>query len=174
MTIAIYKPLPLKINNSFLINYFYKNKNHMMKKYKWNGTWELDKFPNHIEREYYVSKNMSYKNYSNIFNKVLKIECESYEYIHMPPGYFMDIHIDAFCYGSRIGILLEGSANLDFYDKEEEDFKYNCSYDYKYPMLFDIRKYHNVSNGDEWRLSFFFNFKETYDIALKKLEYLWI
>ena len=106
----------------------------------------------------------------NRFQNSVMDEWETYEFVYMPSGYVMDIHKDNYNLGSRIGILLEGEASLDFFD---DDLNPTVSFDYSLPALFDIRVFHNVTNTDPgWRLSFFINFKETYDIKLKELEYL--
>lgn len=175
----MYVPLrKFDIDKQGLIDYYYANKDRIMETYSWTseekGKWEADDKFQHEEsvaRPYYVSKHLTFENYGDIFNKYMpEIKCKSYEYIQMPPDYYMDIHIDNFTLGSRIGVLLEGTAGLTFYFQNgEQDFQKYDEYDYKNTVLFDIRQYHNVQNSNEWRLSFFINFEETYGHMYDKM-----
>ena len=77
----------------------------------------------------------------------------------------MVIHKDLSLIKSRIGCLLEGSAEILFYDEDENVID---RYDYAEDILTDVQVKHSVVNNDEWRLSFFANFEESCD-EVKKL-----
>lgn len=152
-----YQPLSkLKYSKQGLIDFFYNNKESLLRPYTHKDkTWP-----------FFVMSPLPYDQYSDILKKLVDIECRGYEFVYMPCGYEMDIHKDNYNLGSRIGILLEGQAGLDFFDN---DLNPTVSFDYSLPALFDIRTNHNVTNTDsDWRLSFFINFNDTYDITLEK------
>lgn len=148
----------LKIDKQGLVNFFYKNKDTLLRKYTWkNKVWD-----------FYVMSPLPYDEYKNNLGKHIdnRAFCTSYEFVYMPPGYDMEIHKDNYSIGSRIGVLLEGTAGLNFYDDLHNPLD---TFDYHAPVLFDIRVNHNVINkSDKWRLSFFINFVETYDITKKR------
>lgn len=88
--------------------------------------------------------------------------CRGYQYVYMPPNYEMVIHKDLSLIKSRIGCLLEGSAEILFYDDDENIID---RYDYTEDILTDVQVKHNVINNNEWRLTFFCNFEETLDVV---------
>jgi len=146
----------LKYDKQGLIEFFYNNKESLLRPYTHKDkTWP-----------FFVMSPLLYEQYGETFKTLVDIECRGYEFVYMPSGYEMDIHKDNYNLGSRIGILLEGQAGLDFFDDELNP---TVSFDYSLPALFDIRTNHNVTNTDgDWRLSFFINFNDTYDITLEK------
>lgn len=148
----------LNVDYKGLTDFFYSNKEELLRSYTHKDTvWP-----------FYVISPLMYEDYGDIFSNWINLKCRGYEYVYMPPGYEMDIHKDNYNLGSRIGILLEGQAGLDFFD---DDLNRTVSYDYRLPALFDIRTFHNVTNTDSnWRLSFFVNFDKTYDIMYEKLK----
>ena len=150
----------LEYDKQKLIDFFYKEKDKQLRPYSYKGK----------EWPFYVMSPLPLYMYTDTLGTYIDLKCKTYEFVYMPSGYVMDIHKDNYNLGSRIGILLEGEPSLDFFDY---DLNPTVSFDYSLPALFDIRVFHNVTNTDPgWRLSFFINFKETYDIKLKELEYL--
>jgi hypothetical protein len=92
--------------------------------------------------------------------------CRGYQFVYMPPNYEMVIHKDTSHIKSRIGCLIEGSAEIRFYDDNKN---YVNSYDYREDILTNVQVYHNVINNKEWRLTFFANFEEPMDVVKVQL-----
>ena len=103
----------------------------------------------------------------DLFYEMLPYECRGYQYVYMPPNYSMVVHKDISYLKCRLGIMLQGSAPILFYDEDHETVI--DSYDYTKPVLTDVQVPHNVKNNDEYRLTFFINFEQEYDDMLGQM-----
>ena len=94
--------------------------------------------------------------------------CRGYQFVYMPPKYEMVIHKDISFIKCRIGALLEGEAEILFYDETEKLIidRYNYAED----ILTDVQVKHSVINNDNWRLTFFANFEEDIDVVKVQLQ----
>ena len=79
----------------------------------------------------------------------------------------MVVHKDISYLKCRLGIMLQGSAPILFYDEDHETVI--DSYDYRKPVLTDVQVPHNVKNNDKYRLTFFINFEQEYDDMLGQM-----
>ena len=115
------------------------------------------------ERDYYELY-FSYDEGKDLFDTP---PCRGYQYVWMPPKYEMVIHKDISFIKCRIGTLLEGSADIIFYDDTNVEID---RYNYAEDILTDVQVKHNVINNDEWRLTFFANFEEELDVVKIRLQ----
>ena len=116
-----------------------------------------------VERDYYELY-FSYDEGKDLFDTP---PCRGYQYVWMPPKYEMVIHKDISYIKCRIGTLLEGSADIIFYDDIDVEID---RYNYAEDILTDVQVKHNVINNDEWRLTFFANFEEELDVVKIRLQ----
>tara|TARA_B110000908_G_scaffold42968_1_gene52277 strand:- start:3 stop:467 length:465 start_codon:yes stop_codon:yes gene_type:complete len=138
-----------------LLTIFEYYKDEKLQPYKTKGGDKV------IDRGYFEMY-FSWEDGKDLFGTPL---CRGYQFVYMPPEYKMVIHKDLSLIKSRIGCLLEGSAEILFYDEDENVID---RYDYAEDILTDVQVKHSVVNNDEWRLSFFANFEESCD-EVKKL-----
>ena len=117
-------------------------------------------------RDYYEMY-FSFKRGKKFFYDLFPYECRGYQYVYMPPNYSMVVHKDISYLKCRLGIMLQGSAPILFYDEDHETLI--NSYDYEKPVLTDVQVPHNVKNNDEYRLTFFINFEQEYDNILGQM-----
>ena len=145
-------------NKDKLLTIFDEYKDTKLKKYrakKPDGTIVA-------ERDYYEMY-FSWEDGKDLFNTP---ECRGYQFVYMPPNYEMVIHKDISYIKSRIGCLLEGQADILFYDDDENIVD---RYDYSQDILTDVQVKHSVINNDQWRLTFFANFEKEMDEVVKML-----
>jgi len=145
-------------NKDKLLTIFDEYKDTKLKKYrakKPDGTIVA-------ERDYYEMY-FSWEDGKDLFNTP---ECRGYQFVYMPPNYEMVIHKDISYIKSRIGCLIEGSADILFYDDDKNIID---KYDYSQDILTDVQINHNVINNDEWRITFFANFEKEMDEVVKML-----
>lgn len=145
-------------NKDKLLTIFDEYKDTKLKKYrakKPDGTIVA-------ERDYYEMY-FSWEDGKDLFNTP---ECRGYQFVYMPPNYEMVIHKDISYIKSRIGCLIEGSADILFYDDDENIVD---RYDYEEDILTDVQVKHSVINNDQWRLTFFANFEKEMDEVVKML-----
>lgn len=145
-------------NKDKLLTIFDEYKDTKLKKYrakKPDGTIVA-------ERDYYEMY-FSWEDGKDLFNTP---KCRGYQFVYMPPNYEMVIHKDISYIKSRIGCLIEGSADILFYDDDKNIID---KYDYSQDILTDVQINHNVINNDEWRITFFANFEKEMDEVVKML-----
>lgn len=116
-----------------------------------------------VERDYYEMY-FSYYEGKDLFNTP---PCRGYQFVYMPPNYEMVIHKDISYIKSRIGTLLQGEAEILFYDETEKLII--DRYNYDEDILTNVQVKHNVINNDNWRLTFFANFEEDIDVVKVQL-----
>ena len=85
----------------------------------------------------------------------------------MPPEYEMVIHKDISYLTYRIGCKLLGTAEILFYDEDNETII--DRHDYNKPIITNVQIPHNVKNNDSYRLTFFVNFTKEHENAYKSL-----
>ena len=117
-----------------------------------------------VERDYYEMY-FSYEEGKDLFETP---PCRGYQFVYMPPKYEMVIHKDISFIKCRIGTLLEGEAEILFYDETEKLII--DRYDYAEDILTDVQVKHSVINNDNWRLTFFANFEEDIDVIKVQLQ----
>jgi hypothetical protein len=147
-----YLELPkLEIDKDWL-NQIYENDKHKMKKWSYKG----------VEEDYYeiVYKKDSF----HLFDIPNLYEPHNCQFVIIPPKTRIGIHKDVNIQ-SRIGVKLRGDSSIKFYsERKDEAFATECFY--QHPSLINVTQFHDVVNdSDEWRVTWFITFNESFDLC---------
>lgn len=161
----IYKELNIPLDIEYLQKVFDDHKEEKLSQYK------IKNVKQEIlgTRDYYEMY-FSFKEGKDLFFDQIPLECRGYQFVYMPPNYEMVVHKDISYLKCRIGCILQGNADILFYDEDNETVI--DKHDYSKPILTNVQVPHNVANNDNYRLTFFANFEQEFDDVLTQLNQL--